>query len=293
MTTTTILVPAVSASSASVAPIAIPDTATVPAIAATSAVAAPTVRQNQTVTVAAVAATAAVLFAPAVNQGNDQTVEVPAIAATAAIAEVVANATWDQTVSVPAISATTFVTVAYGRYARADIPRLVAGQINASGATFGNTIGRVNEAFRKLEQGAAWFSVVNDTRSSSPGMPVDGDAYIVTGTASGGWTGFSAKDIAVTVLDVDGNPTYRNITPWEGCVAWDREDEHLLLFDGSNWTVQAAQTALTDNTGGGDGNSVEDVTASYDQGILNGNFASVAADITALRAALVAIGVIS
>lgn len=86
------------------------------------------------------------------------------------------------------------------------------------------------------------LAVENQTTTSPPGSPSDGDAYIIGATASGAWTG---KENYVAIYDDD-------ITDWYyigdtgggddadlvvGQLAWDKGATALYVWDGTNWTA--------------------------------------------------------
>ena len=102
----------------------------------------------------------------------------------------------------------------------------------------------VNEGFTKPEQGSAIFSVESDTLTAPPGGESDGAVYIIGGSPTGGWASFANRDLAVA-LGSGAASGWRKITPWDGCLAWDKADNHWLLFDGSSWTVGSAITDLS------------------------------------------------
>lgn len=95
----------------------------------------------------------------------------------------------------------------------------------------------VNAAIRKLEQGGRFYVVKDKDLTSAPGSPADGDAYIVA-TAGGGWSAFSAKDIAIYV-----STAWVKVTPEEGVFAWVQDENLLYYYDGSAWAAYSASSA--------------------------------------------------
>lgn len=168
-------------------------------------------------------------------------------------------------------------------------PRHGITELNASQA---NAEVLHNEGVSKLEQGCSIFSVENDTLTAPPGSEPDGAAYIINGTPTGAWSAHSSGDI-VFAIGASAANGWRRITPWIGCLAWDKADNHWLRWDGTVWQVGSAITALTDNTAGGDTNSVEDVGPTFSQTTLNNNFASIAADLSEIRTAIQNFGIIT
>lgn len=87
----------------------------------------------------------------------------------------------------------------------------------------------VNEAFRALE--ALSFRVLSDSTDAEPGSPSEGDAYIITASATGtDWGTFTANDVAIYVASA-----WINITPFEGLCLWVNDEDLSKVYDGSNW----------------------------------------------------------
>ena len=87
-----------------------------------------------------------------------------------------------------------------------------------------------NEALQVLDT-TVQLSVLNSNLSTPPGSPVEGDRHIVASGATGEWSG---KDQQVSVWQ---EGTWISYAPREGWLAWDRNDELLLVFDGTAWVT--------------------------------------------------------
>jgi hypothetical protein len=86
-----------------------------------------------------------------------------------------------------------------------------------------------NEALRILD--ALVQLSVTAISSSPPGSPAEGERHIVAESASGA---FASKDNKIAIYE-DG--AWRFLTPRAGWRAWNEEEERLLLWSGSAWTV--------------------------------------------------------
>lgn len=90
-----------------------------------------------------------------------------------------------------------------------------------------------NEAMLKLDLLVGTIPVINRTRTSPPSGASDGAVYILAGSGSGDWLGFSANDLA---LMIDGG--WRRVLPSNGMVACLNDEGGLLVwFNGSTWHV--------------------------------------------------------
>lgn len=85
---------------------------------------------------------------------------------------------------------------------------------------------QVNEAFYRLE---ATIAVVNSTSTSPPASPTIGDAYLITSTPSGPWTGL----LNYIVFWYGG--IWHYIPPREGMRTFDSVKEIIYEYDGSAW----------------------------------------------------------
>lgn len=97
----------------------------------------------------------------------------------------------------------------------------------------------VNESFRRLDA-LTQLAVLSRTVAAEPGVPAEGDAYILPASPTGSnWSGFSADNIAVFQ---DG--AWIEITSVTGLRAWIGDESALAAFNGAGWGVV---------TGGGGG----------------------------------------
>ena len=78
-------------------------------------------------------------------------------------------------------------------------------------------------------------SVINQTTTSPPGSPSDGDRYIIGTGATGAWAG-KDKQIAVYILAAAAWSYY---VPAEGWLAWDETVNATFVYDGSSWGALA------------------------------------------------------
>lgn len=72
-------------------------------------------------------------------------------------------------------------------------------------------------------------SIVSADISDPPNAPQPGDAYLLPASASGDWSDHPGHLAAWA----DGRWTFHQ--PKEGWRVWDRQDAHLLIFDGNDW----------------------------------------------------------
>ena len=89
-----------------------------------------------------------------------------------------------------------------------------------------------NEALMVLDR-LVQLSVIARNLTEAPGDPSSGDRYIVAAGATGDWAGWDL-DIA---FFLDG--AWMQLTPAEGWLAWVREEDTLLAWDGAAWTPVA------------------------------------------------------
>ncbi len=66
-----------------------------------------------------------------------------------------------------------------------------------------------------------------------------GDRWIIAGTG-GDWSTFATNDIA----ERDGAGSWFNYTPAEGWLAWLRDENAMVQFDGTNWKIASGMTLL-------------------------------------------------
>lgn len=74
--------------------------------------------------------------------------------------------------------------------------------------------------------------------STPPGSPADGDVYIVGGSPTGAWSGFSGK---ITYFD----QIWRFIIPLEGMSLWVNDEDIIYTYNGSNWFPLLAKARQT------------------------------------------------
>ncbi len=102
-----------------------------------------------------------------------------------------------------------------------------------------------NEAIRALDA-VVQLSVLDRHLAAPPSAPAEGDRYIVGPAASGDWATHEA-DIAAFQ---DG--AWAFFAPVEGWLAWVRDEDRLMVFDGSGWVsaTEAVSISLNPATGG-------------------------------------------
>ena len=88
----------------------------------------------------------------------------------------------------------------------------------------------VNEALTRID---ALLNNGAKSRSTStpPGSPATGDLYIIGGSPTGAWTGYSGK---LAYFD----QVWRFIIPNEGMMLWVADEDSVYIFNGSNWYLQ-------------------------------------------------------
>jgi hypothetical protein len=76
-------------------------------------------------------------------------------------------------------------------------------------------------------------SIVDRDLTAPPGSPVDGNVYIPKATATGAWAG---KENQLAQWDVNA---WKFHVPEEGWICYVRDEDSLLVYTGSAWTVLA------------------------------------------------------
>jgi hypothetical protein len=124
-------------------------------------------------------------------------------------------------------------------------PRLGATEWAASQAAPNLT---VNEAIRKVEQGASAFIAKDKDLATPPGSPVNGDCYIVDAAATGAWVG---EEDSLAIY----NSGWSFVVPIEGTQAYLQDENAVYRYDGSVWAgpffavpVQPIIIAMGDET---------------------------------------------
>jgi Protein of unknown function (DUF2793) len=90
----------------------------------------------------------------------------------------------------------------------------------------------LNESLRILDA-VVQISVAGRNATEPPSEPEDGERHIVGGEATGEWAG---RD-AMLATWVDGAWMYQ--APAEGWIAWIRDEDVALVFDGATWSPLA------------------------------------------------------
>ncbi|HYG26009.1 MAG TPA: DUF2793 domain-containing protein [Caulobacteraceae bacterium] len=107
---------------------------------------------------------------------------------------------------------------------RLSLPYLAAGQTQKHVT--------LNEALSRLD-GLVQTAVESRTTDAEPATPADGDLYIMTAAASGAaWAG---KAEGVLMRHEAG--AWAELPAPEGHLAWVKDDEELVVFDGAAWTT--------------------------------------------------------
>lgn len=88
----------------------------------------------------------------------------------------------------------------------------------------------VNESLRKLDA-IVQLAVVSASTTAEPGSPADGAVYIVPA----GKTGTHWAAYADGALGYYRDGAWVEIAPREGWLAWVRDDDEFLCFDGTGW----------------------------------------------------------
>jgi len=85
-----------------------------------------------------------------------------------------------------------------------------------------------NEAIRRLDA-IVQLSAIDRDLAAPPADPSEGDRYIVASGATGAWAG---QDLNVAAW-LDG--TWEFFAPQEGWLAWPRDEDKLLIWNGTAW----------------------------------------------------------
>ena len=85
-----------------------------------------------------------------------------------------------------------------------------------------------NEGMRRLDA-LVQLAVTSATQSTPPGVPADGDRYVLPISANGAWAGHAGE------LAVYEGTAWAFYIPQSGWVAWVVDAGESLVFDGSQW----------------------------------------------------------
>ncbi len=100
----------------------------------------------------------------------------------------------------------------------------------------------VNEAFARLD-GLVQMAVETQTLSSAPNAPKDGSLYILAPSPTGAaWSGYAAG----SVMRFDAG-SWSAFAVDEGTVAWLRDEDRLVVFDGQRWRSAGSDTSILNN----------------------------------------------
>lgn len=95
-----------------------------------------------------------------------------------------------------------------------------------------------NDALRALDA-LTHLSVLDDTRTTAPSSPSEGDRHIIAAGATGDWAGKTGQVAAYQ----DGAWAY--YAPQTGWRAWLQSNGALLVWDGTAWQAASAQDTLS------------------------------------------------
>lgn len=99
----------------------------------------------------------------------------------------------------------------------------------------------LNQSLRRLDA-ILQLSVVSATTSAEPSVSPDGAVYIVpAGKTGAAWAGFTNWSLGYYR---DG--AWEQITPREGWIAYVRDTDRVLVYDGSGWNDLALHLSATD-----------------------------------------------
>lgn len=98
-----------------------------------------------------------------------------------------------------------------------------------------------NEALARLDA-IVQLSVLDRDLTAPPGAPTDGDRYIVAASATGAWAGW---DAAVAAF-IEG--AWTRLDPQPGWLCWIADEELLVAWDGTGWTLAGATDELQEIT---------------------------------------------
>lgn len=101
----------------------------------------------------------------------------------------------------------------------------------------------VNEALGVADC-AIQLAVTNQTTTTPPGSPTDGDRYIVGSSATGVWAG-EDENVACYV-----GTDWHYLTPQEGWEVYDQAKKTRYRYEGSNWVNTGVAIDITAATGG-------------------------------------------
>jgi len=100
----------------------------------------------------------------------------------------------------------------------------------------------VNEAFARLD-GLVQMAVETQTLASAPSAPKDGSLYILAPSPTGAaWSGYTAG----SVMRFEAG-SWSAFTVDEGTVAWLRDEDRLVVFDGQQWRSAGADLSIINN----------------------------------------------
>jgi len=98
----------------------------------------------------------------------------------------------------------------------------------------------VNESLRRLDA-LVQLSVISATTTAQPASPADGAVYIVPAGKSGAdWSAYANESLAYYR---DG--AWEQVSPREGWIAYVRDADHLLCFDGAAWVGLSSALRLS------------------------------------------------
>ena len=84
------------------------------------------------------------------------------------------------------------------------------------------------------------LAIIDRDLTAPPGLPAEGDVYIVGASATGDWASQDG-DLAFYFSG------WRFVTPTEGMRAWVEDEDAWIIYDGTKWHVyEAAPVTLTD-----------------------------------------------
>ena len=100
----------------------------------------------------------------------------------------------------------------------------------------------VNDAFARLD-GLVQMAVETQTLASAPNAPKDGSLYILAQSPSGAaWSGYGAG----SVMRFEAG-SWSAFAVDEGTVAWLRDEDRLVVFDGQKWRSAGVDLSIINN----------------------------------------------
>lgn len=96
----------------------------------------------------------------------------------------------------------------------------------------------VNQGLTRLDA-LVQLAAIDQHLTAPPGSPADGDVYIVAGSPTGAWSGWTNR----LALYSDG--AWSSIVPREGWTCFVKDEDVLLYFSGSSWINLTAITNLS------------------------------------------------